>query len=565
MQRQIFISAAAAALFTCACSSQSGLTPARTTSAISPVDVKLREYVIADDSMQGRAAGGVGNVMMTNYIAREMQRLGLEPGGENGTYFQKIPMAQRYTDSASTIAVGGEPLTLFTDFSLIRPSTSVRFATSLPSGTYQTIYGGRVGDTTALLNANDVKGRVIVFSAPLGSNGQPTAVVNVPAGWSISRYPDAAAIMIATTDLMTTGQQAQARGRSGGISGPSALVHTPLGISISNRAAEKIMGSPLSSATLGARGKDVAIDVRFGETPTPYPARNVIAIIRGSDPVLRDEYVQVSAHSDHLASSSRAVDHDSLKAYNMVMRPAGSDPRVGVSNTQTSAQTLRIQAIRDSLGKLHPPRRDSIYNGADDDGSGSTALLEIAENLASAPRPKRSIIIVWHTAEEAGLLGSWWLSEHTTVPHDSIIAVLNMDMVGRGERSDNVIGGPRHLEVIGSRRLSTDLGDVVDSVNAKESPGFDIDYSFDAKGQVQNRYCRSDHYMYARTGIPIAYISRGYHPDYHMVTDEPQYISYTGVAHVAQLVRDVAVSLADRGDRVRVDKPRPDPLAPCIQ
>jgi Zn-dependent M28 family amino/carboxypeptidase len=275
--------------------------------------------------------------------------------------------------------------------------------------------------------------------------------------------------------------------------------------------------------------------------------------------------VQVSAHSDHLASSSRAVDHDSLKAYNMVMRPAGSDPRVGVSNTQTSAQTLRIQAIRDSLGKLHPPRRDSIYNGADDDGSGSTALLEIAENLASAPRPKRSIIIVWHTAEEAGLLGSWWLSEHTTVPHDSIIAVLNMDMVGRGERSDNVIGGPRHLEVIGSRRLSTDLGDVVDSVNAKESPGFDIDYSFDAKGQVQNRYCRSDHYMYARTGIPIAYISRGYHPDYHMVTDEPQYISYTGVAHVAQLVRDVAVSLADRGDRVRVDKPRPDPLAPCIQ
>ena len=554
-----------AALFICGCSSQTGVVPARTTAAITPADVKIREYIIADDSMQGRAAGGIGNVMMTNYVAREMQRLGLEPGGENGTYFQTIPMVQRYTDSASSITVGGEPLTIFTDFALTRPSTSVRFATSLPAGTYQTIYGGRLGDTTAVLSASDVNGKVMIFDAPLGTNGQPTATVNVPAGWMITRYPGAAAMMISTIDLMTAGQKAQLGGRGGGIAGPSAPVHTPIGLSISNRAAEKIIGGPLASVPKGARGKDVTLNIRFGETPVAYPARNVIAIVRGTDLVLRNEYVQVSAHSDHLANSARAVDHDSLKAYNMVMRPAGADQRVGVSNTQTSAQTLRIQAILDSLRKLHPPRRDSIYNGADDDGSGSTALLEIAENLATSQRPKRSIILVWHVGEEAGLLGSWWLSEHTTVPHDSITAVLNMDMVGRGEKVDAVIGGPKHLEVIGSRRLSTSLGDVLDSVNAKEKHAFDIDYSFDAKGQVQNRYCRSDHYMYARTGIPIAYISRGYHPDYHQVTDEPQYISYTGLANVAQLVRDVAVSLANRADRVRVDKPKPDPLAPCIQ
>jgi Zn-dependent M28 family amino/carboxypeptidase len=260
-----------------------------------------------------------------------------------------------------------------------------------------------------------------------------------------------------------------------------------------------------------------------------------------------------------------AVDHDSLKAWNMVMRPAGSDARVATSSSPTSEQTGRIKTILDSLRRLHPPRRDSIFNGADDDGSGSTALLEIAENLASGPHPRRSILLVWHTAEEAGLLGSWYFSEHTTVPHDSIVAQLNMDMVGRGERRDNVMGGPHYIQVIGSRRRSTDLGDVVDSVNAAKPNPYEIDYSFDAPRQVQNRYCRSDHYMYARTGIPIAYISRGYHPDYHMVTDEPQYISYSGLRNVAQFVHDIAVALANRNDKVRIDKPRPDPLAPCLQ
>jgi Iap family predicted aminopeptidase len=113
--------------------------------------------------------------------------------------------------------------------------------------------------------------------------------------------------------------------------------------------------------------------------------------------------------------------------------------------------------------------------------------------------------------------------------------------------------------------LSDDLGNVVDSVNAVRKVPYLIDYSFDAPRHIQNRYCRSDHYMYARTGVPIVYISRGYHPAYHQVTDEPQYISYTGLANVATFVRDIAVAVADRDDRVRVNKPKPDPLAPCQQ
>lgn len=538
------------------------LSPLRTAADITQADVRSRIYLIADDSMMGREAGAQGNFVMTSYVAREMERLGLEPGGENGTWFQTIPMVRRSTDSTSTIAVGNENLVVFRDFIPIRPTSTVRFSTTLPAGTYGTVYGGRAGDSSVVLNPADVADRVIVYDAPLGANGQPTSVYSTPAAQAISKYPQAAAIMIASLDVQTA---TSVRSRGSGLAGQTVPVHTPFGILISSGAASKIMGGALAAAKVGARGADVKVDVRFSERPVEAPARNVIAIVRGSDPALRNEYVAVGAHSDHIANAARAVDHDSLFAYNRVMRPNGADPRVARTTPITPAEIARIAAIRDSLRKLRAPRRDSIYNGADDDGSGSVALLEIAENLASRNRPRRSVLIVWHTGEESGLLGSAWFTDHTTVPHDSIVAQINMDMVGRGEKRDNPVAGPRYIQVMGSRRLSTDLGDLVDSVNAARKEPYSIDYSFDAPRHVQNRYCRSDHYMYARTGIPIAYISRGYHPDYHMVTDEPQYISFEGLAHVAEFVRDIALAVANRNDRVRVDKAKPDPLAPCQQ
>jgi hypothetical protein len=538
--------------------------PYRTTTAISPSDVKSRIYLVADDSMNGREAGAVGNFTMTSYIAKEMERLGLEPGGENGTWFQTVPMVRRSADTTSTIVVDGKPLALFKDFALIRPTSTVRVASTLPPGTYGTIYGGRAGDSSVVLNAADVQNRIIVLDAPLNVNGQPTGVYTTAAAATVARYPGAAAIMISVIDIMSTATSNSLRSRGLGVQG-SAPMHTPFGIVSSAAAAEKIMGAPLGSLKPGAPGADVQANVRFTDAPVEAPARNVIAIVRGSDPALRNEYVAIGAHSDHLGPAMRAVDHDSLKAYNLVVRPNGADGRMASATPPTSAQIARVRSLTDSLHRVHPLRRDSIFNGADDDGSGSVAVLEIAESLAGLPRPRRSILLVWHTGEESGLLGSAWFTDHTTVPHDSIVAQLNMDMVGRGEKRDNPVAGPRYIQVMGSRRLSTDLGDLVDSVNAAKKTPYLIDYSFDAPRHIQNRYCRSDHYMYARSGIPIAYISRGYHSDYHMVTDEPQYISYQGLANVATFVRDIALAVANRNDRVRVDKPKPNPLAPCQQ
>jgi hypothetical protein len=298
---------------------------------------------------------------------------------------------------------------------------------------------------------------------------------------------------------------------------------------------------------------------RSGHEPA-IPARNVIGVLRGSDPVLQKEYVVLSAHNDHIGVARRAVDHDSLRVTNFAaaMRKRGS--------SAAAAQAWATHAL-DSLRALRPPRADSIFNGADDDGSGTVALLEIAEAMAASPnRPKRSILFISHTAEEEGLFGSAWFTDHPTVPRDSLVAELDMDMVGRGSPADVANGGPAYLELIGTRRLSTELGDVAERVDAREPIPFKFNYAFDAPGDREQYYCRADHYSYARYGIPSINFSRGDHPDYHEVTDEPQYIDYDALARVTTYVRDLALELANLDHRVVVDKPKQkDPHAGCVQ
>ena len=134
---------------------------------------------------------------------------------------------------------------------------------------------------------------------------------------------------------------------------------------------------------------------------------------------------------------------------------------------------------------------------------GSVALLEIAESVAKAgPKPRRSLLFIWHTGEEEGLFGSRYFTDNPTVPRDSIVAEINVDMIGRGDSGDIEGGGPGYIQVIGSRRLSTELGDLVEKVNTDSGFGLKFDYQFDAPGHPQQYYCRSDHYMYARFGIP---------------------------------------------------------------
>jgi Zn-dependent M28 family amino/carboxypeptidase len=256
------------------------------------------------------------------------------------------------------------------------------------------------------------------------------------------------------------------------------------------------------------------------------------------------------------------------------VRPGGAEDQGKVA---TAEQQARVNTELAAWRAAHPnsARADSIHNGADDDGSGSVTVLEIAERLAALPKkPKRSVVFVWHTGEEKGLLGSEWYTDHATVPRDSIVAQLNIDMVGRGAATDlagqtkegaPVRGGPDYLQLVGSRRLSTELGNLVETVNRDRKLGLAFDYSMDANGHPMNIYCRSDHYSYARYGIPVVFFTTGGHSDYHQVTDEAQYIDYARMARVGNLVADVAERVANLDRRVSVDKPKPDPKGQCQQ
>jgi hypothetical protein len=299
-------------------------------------------------------------------------------------------------------------------------------------------------------------------------------------------------------------------------------------------------------------------------TMTRGAARNVIAVIRGSDPALRGEYVAITAHNDHIGFTHRPVDHDSLRAFNAIIRPMGADSR---PHPPTREEAGQIRTILDSLRRINRPRADSVNNGADDDGSGTVALIELAEAFVKGNvKPRRSILFVSHTAEEKGLLGSAWYTDHATVPIDSIVAEVDVDMIGRGAAGDIKGGGAGYLEVVGLRRLSNEFGNWFEAVNAKQSLPFVFNYEYDAPGHPEQYYCRADHYSYARYGIPSVSLSRGGHRDYHQLTDEPQYIDYADYARVTQLVFDGLVYVANADHRPRLDAPRPsDPHVPCKQ
>jgi hypothetical protein len=324
-----------------------------------------------------------------------------------------------------------------------------------------------------------------------------------------------------------------------------------------------LFSEPLSALAVGASGRTVTGHWSWKQEFSEHPVRNVLAILPGRDPALRGQYVVVGAHNDHVGTFPRPVDHDSLRAFNTVLKPQGANDRVAL-DAITPAQWDQINALIVEARKVRPPRLDSIFNGADDDGSGSMILLEIAERMATADQaPRRSVLFNSHAAEEKGLLGSRWWTWYPTVPLDSVVAAHNMDMVGKGRVTDVKFGGPHTVQMLGSRRVSAEFGDMIDSLNAVRSEPMVIDYSWDRTNRL-NRFCRSDQVNYIRAGIPTTYFSTGYSRDYHQLTDEPQYINYDQSARVARFIHDIVYAVADRPERLAIlPADQQDPAARC--
>jgi len=236
-------------------------------------------------------------------------------------------------------------------------------------------------------------------------------------------------------------------------------------------------------------------------------AANVIGILDGADPERRNEYVLLSAHYDHLQT-----------------------------------------------------RDGQIYNGADDDASGTATVLEIAQAFTIGERPKRSILVIFHTAEEVGLLGSKYFVTHPTVPLNAIVANLNVDMVGRTRAPNDMNPANRELSdantlyLIGSDKLSRELHELSEQTN-RDTERFNLDYRYNREDHPQRLYYRSDHYNYAQRGIPVIFYFTGLHEDYHRPTDDTEKLDFEKMARIGRLIFATAWRIANLEHRLRVDQP----------
>ncbi len=483
---------------------QSVPTPAAI-SGIREQDLRKDLYAMAADSMRGREAGTLDEMRASIWTANQLASIGVKPSGENGTWFQWFNIQRtRISTIASSVRIGGKPFALWTEAS---PASNTTGDVSAP-----TVFLDDWRDSTV-----DVRGKVAV--AVLESTAQGTrTTTNTPEyraarqgitieSRALTSRGAAAVILIAdsTGEIAFDGVAAiQSRGsytvigganrfapntggRGGGRGGRGgAQAARPVPVLLVHRGA-------LAQLREDGQGAEIHLSAERFETPSV----NVIGVVRGTDPALRNEYVVFSSHQDH-------------------------------------------DGVRFSVDG------DSIWNGADDNASTSVALFAIARAWVRQPS-RRSALFIFHGAEERGLLGSLWHAAHPVVPLASMVALLNGDMIGRNNPDTASILGvqPPH------RNSSTLVAMALDA-NARTGR-FVIDSLWDRPTHPEGWYFRSDHVPYARLGVPALMYSTNLHPDYHTPRDEPSRIDYPKLTRMAKWMYLTGWIVANTTARPTVD------------
>lgn len=487
--------------------------PASVTVAPNAEELRRDMLVFASDSFGGRETGTPYAHKAAEWIVARAKALGLEPGGDSG-YFHRVPMqrAQLTPGALTVMPAAGTPsrLTFGPDLAFL---TALGPGAPLPKNKAdaEMVFAGYGVVDSALKRDDyaglDVAGKVVVVAAlvppevPAADRAQwenPQAIFN-RLGPALGRGP--AAIILLLPDSVYGLAAGQFSGNQISVGSAAAEARQPNRVFPMMAFAPYRENSPFVPAGWRAAGKSQAMPgsrftASYEETQSNFNGYNVVAIGRGSDPAMRNTYVAFGAHYDH----------------------------IGIS-----------QGVRG----------DSINNGADDDGSGSVTLLAIARGWMQGPRPKRSALFVWHIGEEKGLFGSEVFTNRPTVPIDSIVAQLNADMIGRNHPDSLYIVGPGAAP----NGQSSLLGSIVDSVNTATPAPFRFNREWDTTTHPERIYYRSDHYNYARKGIPIVFFTTGLHGDYHKVSDEAASIDYSKMARIGELMFRTGVALGNRASR----------------
>jgi hypothetical protein len=472
--------------------------------------------VFASDSFRGREAGEPAAIRAARFLADRLAETGLQPAGDSG-FYQRVQLRQQRLGANTRFRVttprGQVDLALGKD---VVPLLSLGQGAPLPrlSAEGDLVFAG-YGTSIPERRRDDLAGLelrgkavVVIHGAPAGLDSARTAELSSPTmlgqRLGLVAQRGAAAIVLLLT-------------------GPTARDYDQI-------AAQMMSGTMMLA--------DSAAPV---DGPRPLPLV-LIGLPREGSPLLpagwpSDDKPQPLA--GRRFSGNVELARDERVAYNVVAVVPGTDASL-------SKTYVAFGAHLDHIGVVSPVNGDSVANGADDDGSGSMGLLAIARSIAEHP-PRRSTLFVWHTAEEQGLLGSQFFTSHPTVPLDSIVAQLNADMIGRNHPDSIYIVGP----MAAPNDQSKALGAVVDSVNARLPRSFFVNREWDSPTHPEQIYFRSDHYNYARHGIPIVFFTTGLHEDYHRVSDEVSKIDFDKLARVAAFMRDVGMAVANRTVSVR--------------
>jgi hypothetical protein len=508
---------------------------------ITAAQLKDYLYYVASDEMGGRDTPSVGLDLTAKFMGTLLSRWGFKPAGDNGTFYQTMEMSRQAVNPASTVVtVGGQTLVYGTDF-FANP-----FAGNIPNAPL--VFGGNgwliKSKGIEPYKDVDVRGKVVVIYSdnfPRGATFQELLASGKQGeAWAdpmtYARQNGAVGVIAIATPNVEKNWQAirPLRERSGYVIDKlQEKSNAPLPtVYLSRKAAEALLQSESSdlnkiteafntpSAQMPvfnfSAGKTASVAVVT--TPEKATTQNVVAIWEGSDPVLKNEYVAIGAHYDH-------------------------------DGTRPNA-----------------PGPDKIWNGADDDGSGTVAVLAIGEALAKAPRrPKRSVLLVWHAGEEKGLWGSEYFNKFPTVDIKQVVAQLNIDMIGRSKKPGDTdkrnaeLSAENEIYVIGSEMMSSTLGAVTKSTNDQYLK-MSYNYKYDDPKDKNRFFFRSDHFNYAVNGIPVVFWFDGVHEDYHQPSDTADKIDYAKMEKVTRTIFLTLWEITDLKERPKVDKQLPPEL-----
>lgn len=489
--------------------------------------------VLASDEYEGRETGKRGAWMAADYIKKHFMALGLK-GPVDGAYFQSIGMVS-YNMSQTVLTIDGEARENLKDFVIPAPGVSIPGFTFNATEVVFAGYGLNK-DNYNDFEGIDVAGKVVLIFAA----GDPTVPAGTPVATDrasrrkalltqreklvyLAKNKALAVIQIdSSLDNMTPEKKAMYSGAG------EPMLKTPESIARMQKQQSFpsiLINTATANDLLKAAGTTVA-DLQNKITTAVKPASQVIKIA---------------------VSASAVKNEEKVRAENVLGFLEGSDPKL-------KHEVLVVTSHYDHIG-LTTSGTDKVNNGADDDGSGTTGVLLLAEAFSKAKKagvgPKRSILFMTVVGEEKGLLGSEWYSEHPIFPLKNTITNLNIDMIGRVDPEHTK--DPNYVYIIGSDMLSSDLNAVGIKAN-KDYVKMNLDMKYNNRTDPNQFYYRSDHYNFAKHGIPVIFYFNGVHEDYHQPGDEVDKINFPLLAERAKLVYFTAWELANGLHRPRVDK-----------